>query len=39
MRRRANGSAGESRNWFLLLAIVLCLEFWIFVVSSVTQSL
>ena len=39
MRRRANGSADETRNWFLLLAVVLSLEFWILVASSVANFL
>ena len=39
MRRRASRSAGETRNWFLLLALVLCLEFWILVASSLANSL
>jgi hypothetical protein len=39
MRRREDGGRRPARNWFLPLGIVLCLEFWAVVATSVAQSL
>jgi ABC-type uncharacterized transport system permease subunit len=35
---RMSHAAGR-RNWVLLLALVFCVEFWVFVTSTVVESL
>jgi hypothetical protein len=39
MRHDRDGGPRQQRNWFLLLAIVLCLEFWAIVTSSLASTL
>jgi hypothetical protein len=39
MARRLDGSRQAGRNWVLLLAIVFCVEFWVFVTQSVAENL
>lgn len=34
-----DNSRAAPRNWVLLLAVVLCLEFWVVVTGTVAQSL
>ena len=39
MVRQLDGGGQPSRNWVLLLAIVFCLEFWVFVTSELAANL
>ena len=39
MRRHVGAARPPAHNWFLLLMLVLCVEFWIFVTSTVAQHL
>ena len=39
MERQRDGGGQACRNWGLLLAIVLCVEFWVFVTSAVVENL
>jgi hypothetical protein len=39
MARQLDGGVQASRNWGLLLAIVFCVEFWVYVVSAVSENL
>ena len=39
MARQLDGGGQASRNWVLLLAVVFCVEFWVFVTSELAESL
>jgi hypothetical protein len=37
MSPQLDGRGQASRNWVLLLAIVFCVEFWVFVTSELAE--
>jgi hypothetical protein len=39
MVRQVDDGGHPSRNWVLLLAIVFCVEFWVFVTSAAVENL
>jgi hypothetical protein len=39
MARQFEGGGQAGRNWVLFLAIVLCVEFWVFVTGFVAENL
>ena len=39
MARQLHAGGQAGRNWGLLVAVVLCVEFWVFVASTVAENL
>ena len=39
MARQLDGGGQAGRNWVLFLAIVFCVEFWVFVTQAVAENL
>ena len=39
MVRQLDGGEQAGRNWVMLLAIVFCVEFWVFLTSELAENL